>query len=88
MKAAVVAIFDNKTGSYQAPFFVRGLGQAERYIQTQIMDPNTDFAKFPGDYSLMHLGYWDDETGGMEPFTTGPELIKPLNILAAQLTKN
>lgn len=71
MKMSICAIYDNKTGTYTPPFYVRHPGQAERWFLAQAMDNTSDINKFPADYSLMALGTFDDTTGDHENYEDG-----------------
>ncbi len=57
------SIFDSKALAYLPPFCMRARGEALRAFMTTLEDPTTQMHKHPGDYTLLHLGAWDDTTG-------------------------
>lgn len=63
MLTNVFSVFDSKAGSFAQPFYSPTIGSAIRAFIGAIGDPNTMLAKHPGDFSLMHLGAFDDDTG-------------------------
>lgn len=85
MTHIVCAIYDNKTQSYHAPFYVKHTAQAERWFATVLMDANSDIAKFPADYSLVQLGEFDEETGKHTEYQTGQKTLLQGLQVAAQI---
>jgi len=63
MQTNVFSVFDSKAGSYAQPFYSPTIGSAIRAFIGAISDPNTMLSKHPSDFSLMHLGSFDDDTG-------------------------
>lgn len=63
MQFHVCALWDKKTETYAPPFYVRHLGQAERWIANRVINPDDELGKFAHDYELHHLGLFDDTTG-------------------------
>lgn len=63
MRLRVYAVFDNGVQAFLAPLFFRAEGEALRAFQTAVADPQSNFGRFKGDYSIFHLGYYDDATG-------------------------
>lgn len=66
MKLKMVSIYDSKAQAYLPPFFVRHVAHAVRGFQGALTNAETDFGKFPIDYSLHEFGEFDDETGQLE----------------------
>lgn len=78
MELLICSIFDNKACVYNPPVYVRALGQAERWFVGRIMNPDDELSKFPGDFTLVHLGRFDDQIGKHiphDPTTDGPRII-------------
>jgi len=75
MVRKVFAVYDSKSQLYGQPFFVRTIQEALRSWSDICNDPETTFYKHPGDYTLFHLGEFNEETGRMEnletPYTLG-----------------
>lgn len=61
------AVFDNKAGAHAAPFFATTIGLARRYFADAVNQPDHPLAKCPEDFTLFHLGHWDDETAIFTP---------------------
>lgn len=59
----VFAVYDDKVGAYMAPFFLQSQGQAIRSFTDAAKDPNTDFCRHPGDFTLFELAEYDELTG-------------------------
>lgn len=59
MLLRMYSIFDAKAEAYNTPFFQRTHGEAIRSFETACADPQTDFFKHAGDYSLFFVGSFD-----------------------------
>lgn len=68
MVLQIFSVFDSKVGAYLPPIFMRSRGEALRMFEAAVRDGNHDFAKFSSDYTLFHLGSFDDSTGLVETF--------------------
>jgi len=62
----VFAIFDSKVQAFATPWFSRSESEALRAVTAAMDDAQSLLAKFPEDYSVHHLGSFDDETGILE----------------------
>lgn len=72
------AIFDNTTKLFEPPFVDINNGSALRRIQDLMMsNPQSPYAKFPDDFSLMVIGTWNEETGHV--YTDAADMVQPLN---------
>jgi len=65
----VMSVHDSKVGSYHRPFFQRSIGEAMRSWESIVNDPQTEFAKFPGDFTLFQVGEYDESTGILTPLS-------------------
>lgn len=63
MKQNVYAIFDSKVVAYLQPFFMRAHGEAVRAVCQAANDPNTNFCRYPADFTLFQVAEYDDSTG-------------------------
>lgn len=61
MKFNICASFDIKTRTYDLPFMSRSLAEVEREFSDLKKNPETKWGKYPTDYEVRHLGYFDDE---------------------------
>jgi hypothetical protein len=69
MKQQIYSIHDSKAEAFLPPFFLNNKHLAIRAFTDGINDPNTSLYKHPEDYSLFHLGEFDDDTGSIVPIT-------------------
>ena len=61
MVKKMFAIYDEKSEAYLQPFFLDTNGQAIRAIVDCLSDPNHNFARHTSDYTLFHIGEFDDQ---------------------------
>ncbi len=62
MKLLTFAIYDAKVDAHSGQWTAINIATAGRVFQDLVMNENSDFAKHPGDFSLMETGTWDQET--------------------------
>lgn len=65
----VYTVFDSASQCYMQPFFSQAPGLARRMFTDSVNDSNHPFNKHPDDYTLFHIGFYDDQTGLIEPCT-------------------
>lgn len=63
----VFSVFDSKAKFYSQPFFVRSAAEALRSWGEICNDGKSQMAKYPADFTLFHIGDWDDVTGVLTP---------------------
>lgn len=68
------AVFDEKAGAYARPFFFSTLAEGVRAFATSVMDRGHPFALHPADYTLFHLGSYDDASGKFDGLPTPKSL--------------
>lgn len=73
MLLKVFSVYDSKLGAHFNPFYVAHLALAKRAFTATANDPNTTIHAHPGDFTLMEIAEWNDETG---EFASYP---KPIN---------
>lgn len=56
----IYTVFDSKAKTYMQPFFVLNDSVAKRAMVNLLRDPEHQFSKNPEDYSLYHIGEYDD----------------------------
>jgi len=71
-KKIIYSIMDKKVELYAQPFFMRTRAEAIRGWEAVSNDTSTEIAKYPNDFVLMELGYFDEETGTFENSKHGP----------------
>lgn len=75
MKLHVFAVYDRAAGAYLPPFFVRSKAEAIRMFTESVQDGKSPFSKFPSDYTLCGLGYYDDVSGAFSTDDHGVESV-------------
>lgn len=82
MKIQLYAVHDSKAHAYMSPILSHNNEMAIRSFSNSVNDPNSEFHKNPLDYSLFHIGTYDDETSLItskappEMLTTADQTIK------------
>ena len=59
------AVYDVKAEAYGRPMFVPAVGLAMRAFMDEIKNQESQFCKYPDDFSLFKLGEFDDSSGEM-----------------------
>ncbi len=77
-KQQIFAVFDKKAIAYAYPTFLNQKGQAIRSFENAVNDPQTQFNRNPEDFSLWHLGEFDDVTGVITPLPAPVHLEEAL----------
>lgn len=81
MVLKMYTIRDQKAEIYNAPFFQKTHGEAERSFRTTVGDSQTTLNKFPEDFDLYYLGEYDNNTGQFEPNETPKHIMKAIDCL-------
>lgn len=63
MRIQVFSVFDSKIGTFAQPWFSATVESGKRAFIDACSDPNTLLWKHLEDFSLFHLGEFDDDTG-------------------------
>jgi hypothetical protein len=63
MNIQLFSIHDVKAGAYLPPFTLPTTQMAKRTFADTVNDRNHSFSKHPEDYTLFHIGEFDDESG-------------------------
>lgn len=65
MKIMMYSVYDSKTGVFGQPNFLINRGAALRAWQEAANDNQSNIGKYPADFTMFEIGYWDDETGNV-----------------------
>ncbi len=77
------SIFDDVTKLFEPPFVDINNGSALRRIQDLMQsNPQSPYAKFPDNFTLMCIGTWNEETGNV--YTDAADAVQPLSQLIPQ----
>jgi hypothetical protein len=63
MKFQVFSVYDKAINAFVQPFYARTKGEAIRSFTEAANDEKHQFNRHSNDYSLMHLGEFDDNSG-------------------------
>jgi len=66
MMLLAFAVFDSKAEAYLRPFFAETKGLALRNFVDAVQDSNSPMGKHPEDYTLFHVGAYNQLTGVLE----------------------
>lgn len=82
MKLVIAAILDKKIEAFQRPMFVVHIGEVVRGFQDAIQRPRepSDISNHPADFSLVKLGFWDDQTGQFDILSVPEVVIDGANV--------
>lgn len=58
----VFSVFDNATKGFMLPFYANSIEEAIRSFRLLLRDDNP-ISQFPDDYTLFHVGQFDEKTG-------------------------
>lgn len=67
MKLPMFSVFDAKLNAYMRPFVMQAKGQAMRGFGDEVQNAQSDMHKHPEDYSLWTVGFFDEDTGELNP---------------------
>lgn len=77
MQLHILTIHDSKAEAFIQPFFAPTIAVGLRMVSQATNDPNSDFHKFSGDYTLFELGTFDSDSAKIE-LLDSPRNVAPL----------
>lgn len=77
----IFTCYDSKAEIYLTPFFEQTRGSAMRAWMQICTDPQTQFNKFPGDYTLFEIGTFDEHTGNISLYSAKINLGLALDMI-------
>ncbi len=83
----IFTVFDSKTAAYLPPFYLPTKGAAIRALQDTLQDPQHQFARHPEDYTLFHIGNFEDTDASIVTFEAGVSLGSCLELMAENQTE-
>lgn len=84
MKRCLFSVYDLKAAAYNAPFMQPTHGCAERQFLDWAQQAGSSIQAHPEDYTLMHVGDFDELTGQLVAPKNGPQPVCNAQILLAQ----
>jgi len=67
MKLEAFSVRDIKGEIFASPFFVPNLEIAKRLMIQLVQDARTDLGKYPADFHLYSIGFYETDTGCLTP---------------------
>lgn len=68
MNMQIFTVYDSAARRYLEPFCAEAVDVAIRMFRTLVNKDGHQFARYPEDYVLFHIGAFDGETGLLEAF--------------------
>lgn len=81
MKLEVFSVYDSKAQAYLPPFFLPKPAMAIRIFTECVNSPEHQFGKHPADYTLFHVGSFDDTDGDIISIDPQKNLGNGLHLL-------
>lgn len=78
----VFSVFDSAVGAYIVPFYLKSKGEALRVFTDLVNDKSHGFSRHPEDFTLFHLGSWNDSDASYQPFLTPVSLGKAIEYIS------
>jgi len=70
MTTELFSIWDSAAQRYLEPFFAPTIEYAIRQFRQAVNKPDHQFNLYPEDYTLFHVGSFDQEEGQLQPLAT------------------
>lgn len=80
MTLKIYSIRDQKAEIFNAPFYQKTHGEAERNFQELVNDEKSTVNKYPDDFDLYYLGEYDDNTGKFKTLDTPQHMMKAVQL--------
>jgi hypothetical protein len=81
MRLELVAIHDSALGAFARPAFVPSVGVAVRGFTDEVNRSDGEIGKHPSDYTLYHLGSFDDENARFALLPDPKVLIRAVDVV-------
>jgi hypothetical protein len=65
----IYSIYDSAANAYATPFFMQNDGLATRAFQANVDNKDSQIHEFPDQFTLFHIGTYDDENGSINSIT-------------------
>lgn len=68
MNLEIFAVYDSAAERYLQPFFGETVAVGVRKFEHTVNHPQSAFSEYPADYTLFHIGTFDQESGSVQSF--------------------
>lgn len=82
MNEEMFTVYDSAARKFLQPFFADTVEVAIRMFRTLVGKPEHQFARYPEDYTLFHIGSFDADSGLVVSFDTPHSLGVALSFVA------
>lgn len=69
MRFQLCSLYDMKVRVFMRPFTVAHVSMAQEALASAVNDPEHPCSAHPEDYTLFHIGTFDDDTGRIDSFS-------------------
>lgn len=76
MNLNIYSIYDSVAGTFTTPIFLHNDNEAKRLFKTWCNNPELPMHANPGDYALYAIGFYDNNSGLIEPQTPHNQIMK------------
>lgn len=66
----IFSVYDSKAESFSQPFFCPNAAIAIRSFSEEVSNPQSQLSKYPADFTLFHIGSFNDSTSLLTPLKT------------------
>lgn len=81
MKLKIFSVFDSKVSAFMNPIFLRTTPEAIRAFSGAVSEKDSNFCKYPEDYTLFEVGSWDDQTAVIDLLSTPHPVAKAIEFV-------
>lgn len=85
MKMQVFTVYDSKAEFYSAPFYQQNVGMALRAFEDTVGDPESALCRHPEDFTLFHMGEWENLDCTFDLFATPRAIAKAIEVRKAPM---
>ena len=78
----VFSVFDTKADAFLPPFFMATKGMALRAFMDAVADEKHQFRLHAADYSLFHLGFFDEKKGQFQNLAAPDVMALAIDLLS------
>lgn len=81
------SVYDSKTEAFIQPFYSLAVGSAIRSFETACNEEGHDFHRHGGDYTLFHMGSFDQASGNFDLYEAPINLGLAITYLRSEHTR-
>lgn len=78
-------VHDSKAAYHFNPIVHRNAGEAIRAFETAVENPESQFHKYPADFTLFEIGTFDVDTGGIKTYEDKILLVNASDLVKTKI---